>query len=169
MRAGVGRGSLLAAVSARPGGWETFRLVPTNTRAQTPGRNGNGNGSSSDLNTRDLYGNYRISHLAADNGFLVRLGGEVGRAARLSIDNTGTVRASVGCNNMSARIRVRAGRSRVIEDTMSTMMRCVLPAQSVAERGISNAIKRSSTVERQGRELVFKNHRGEVLMRLIKS
>ncbi|WP_346891615.1 META domain-containing protein [uncultured Roseibium sp.] len=167
VRAGVGRGSLLAAVSARPGGWETFRLVPTNTRAQTPGRNRNG--SSSDLNTRDLYGNYRISHLAADNGFLVRLGGEVGRAARLSIDNTGKVRASAGCNSMSARIRVRAGRSRVIEDTMSTMMRCVLPAQSVAERGISNAIKRSSTVERQGREVVFKNHRGEVLMRLIKT
>src|SRR5690606_20433661 len=95
VRAGMGRGSHLAAMSGRVGVWEAFRFVEPAGGAR-PGR----------LDLEDLAGDYRITHLVADSGYLVQLARLLAGQARLSIDGEGMVRATVGCNRMNLRISV---------------------------------------------------------------
>ena len=162
VRAGVGRNSLLAAVSTgRPNSWETFQIVPAAVARPTPqGQQNNGSGIAA------LVGNYRITHVAVDNGHLVQLGQEIARNARLSIDGTGVVRASVGCNNMEAQISVSNSRVQLQSGVLQTKMRCRTQALQIAERGVARALRNSRTVVRSGRTIIFRGSNGSDILRI---
>ncbi|MEP3437840.1 MAG: META domain-containing protein [Hoeflea sp.] len=167
IRAGVGSRSHLAAVSRRAAGWETFRLVDARNQGRTPGQSGGQNsGRRYGPDLTDILGSYAITHVSADNGFLVRLGGGIARQAQLSVAQGGTVRATVGCNSMSARISLRNGRVRTEGGVMATKMHCLGQGQSAAESGINHALTTSRFVVRQGRTVTFKAADGSELMKL---
>jgi hypothetical protein len=162
VRAGVGAGSRLAAVSPHARGWETFRLVSI----QDLINGGNENAGRGGPDLGDIAGTYRITHVAVKNGFLVRLGRDLAQQSSLSLSDRGNVRVSVGCNTMSAKVRVRNGQFRTEGGLMGTKMYC--PGQGVmaAEHGVSQALTKSRTVVRDGRTLIFKAADGAELMRL---
>ncbi|MEQ8479564.1 MAG: META domain-containing protein [Hoeflea sp.] len=162
VRAGVGSRSHLAAVSPHARGWETFRIVSIRDLIN----GGNGNAGSGGPGLGDIAGTYRITHVAAENGFLVQLGRDLARQSSLSLSRGGDVRASVGCNGMSAKIRVRNGRMSTEGGVIGTKMFC--PGQGVmaAERGVGRALTESRSVVRDGRTLIFKAADGAELMRL---
>mgnify|MGYP001275687870 FL=1 len=169
VRAGVGRRSHLAAVSDRVSGWETFRFVEV--ADSRPGQGGGHNAGPlpprperPDLG--DLHGNYRITHVMADSGYLVQLGSQLARQSQLSVDDTGMVRATIGCNRMSVRISVRNGRVEVHGPAMSTRMMCSQQGQSAAERKIMEALETSRRVVRDGRSVSFIGANGAELLRL---
>ncbi|WP_422373216.1 META domain-containing protein [Hoeflea sp.] len=162
VRAGVGSGSRLAAVSPHARGWETFRIVSIQDLI-----NGNtGNAGSDGVNLGDIAGTYRITHVAAENGFLVQLGRDLTRQSSLSLSRGGDVQASVGCNGMSVRIRVRNGQVRADGGVIGTKMFCHGQGVMEAERGVSRALSESRSVLREGRTLIFKAANGAELMRL---
>ncbi|MDP2122535.1 MAG: META domain-containing protein [Hoeflea sp.] len=168
VRAGVGRAALLAAVSPRVGGWEQFRLV--NPRDAGRGNQGNAQGGNQGGNqgqrpvAANLFGNYVITHIAADNGFLVPVGGQMAARAQLSVDENGTVRASVGCNSMSARLSIRNDLVRAEGGVMTTKMMCSGQGENAAERGISRALTTSRSLHRHGRAVTFRDANGADLM-----
>ncbi|KGF66931.1 hypothetical protein LL06_25300 [Hoeflea sp. BAL378] len=171
VRAGVGRDSLLAASSGRAAGWEQFRFVnprdaqaANNNAGNQPGAGQGGNRGGPDLD--DLFGNYRITHIAAGNGFLVRLGRELGNRSTLSIDDRGTVRASVGCNSISMRVSVRDGRVRAEGPAISTKMLCQGQGQAAAEAAIIDALSSARRVDRDGRTVTFRDASGADLLKL---
>jgi len=159
VRAGVGKRSHLAAVSERASGWETFRLVDARSARQNAGQ-----GSGVDL--RDIAGNYRITHIAADNGYLVQLGQQMAARARFGLDGRGAVSATIGCNNLSTRIAVRDGRIRTDGQVMQTKMRCTGQGETAAEDGLRRALTTSRIVVREGRTVIFKAANGAELMKL---
>lgn len=162
VRAGVGSGSRLAAVSPHARGWETFRIVSIQDLI-----NGNtGNAGNSGVNLGDIAGTYRITHVAAENGFLVQLGRDLTRQSSLSLSRGGDVQASVGCNGMSVRIRVRNGQVRADGGVIGTKMLCHGQGVMAAERGVSRALSESRSVVREGRTLIFKAANGAELMRI---
>ncbi|SHL43542.1 META domain-containing protein [Roseibium suaedae] len=173
VRAGVGRGSHLAAVSERARDWETFRLVDVRNAGghqdrPRPGQgNGNGNhnaGQGPDLSS--LIGNYRITHVTADNGFLVPLGRELAGRARMSIEGRGNLSATAGCNSISARIAVENGRFQTRSQPMSTKMGCVIRGQSLVENRISQILTEARTVQRDGRIVTLRARNGAELLKL---
>lgn len=167
VRAGIGRTSHLAAVSSgRPAGWESFRFVSA-PRGQ--GNAGSGNaaaGNQGGLSTRALAGQYRVTHVAADNGFLVRVGPELARQSRLTLDGAGNVSASFGCNSLSIRIAVQNGRVTARDRGMMTMMRCREQGQHAAETGVLRALQTSRIVSRYGREIAFRSASGTDVLRM---
>ncbi|MDP3525458.1 MAG: META domain-containing protein [Hoeflea sp.] len=168
VRAGVGRAALLAAVSPRVGGWEQFRFVNPRDAGRGNGQAGNqGNNQAGNQGGRpvaaNLFGNYVITHIAAENGFLVRVGGRMAARAQLSVDESGTVRASVGCNSMSARLSIRNDLVRA-EGVMTTKMMCSGQGENAAERGISRALTTSRSLHRHGRAVTFRDANGADLM-----
>tara|TARA_R110002020_G_scaffold36134_8_gene108635 strand:- start:2893 stop:3780 length:888 start_codon:yes stop_codon:yes gene_type:complete len=171
VRAGVGRDSLLAASSGRAAGWEQFRFVnPADAQAgasqggNQPGAHQGGNRGGLDLD--DLFGNYRITHIAADNGFLVRLGRELHDRSTLSIDDRGTLRATVGCNSISMQVSVSNGRVRSNGQAMTTRMMCRRQGEMAAEKAIIEAIRASRTVVREGRTVTFKAASGAEILKI---
>jgi len=162
VRAGVGAGSRLAAVSPHARGWETFRLVSI----QDLINGGNGNAGNSGVNLGDIAGTYRITHVAAENGFLVRLGRDLRRQSSLSLSRGGDVQATVGCNGMSTKVRVRNGQIRAEGGVIGTKMFCSGQGVMPAERGVSRALTKSRSVVRDGRTLIFKAGNGKELMRI---
>ena len=171
VRAGVGRRSHLAAVSPRAHAWETFRMVEVRNQVgqQDRPRPGNGNHNADHRpDLRDLRGDYRITHAAADNGFLVRLGRNLADQARMSIQGRGNLSATVGCNSISAQISVEDGQFRTRGQPMSTKMRCAIPAQSVLEAQISQILRQARTVEREGRTVTLRARNGAELLKLRK-
>lgn len=159
VRAGVGQRSHLAAVSQTAAGWEIFRIVDVRNAQQNVNQN-----SGPGLN--DISGNYRITHVAAQNGFLVQLGRPLAVQSRLSIDRRGNVSATVGCNNISIRISVRDGRVRAEGPGMSSKIRCAGQGQTATEEGITRALKTSRLVVSQGRTVTFKAANGVELMKI---
>ncbi|MBU4527922.1 MAG: META domain-containing protein [Hoeflea sp.] len=172
VRAGVGPRGHLAAVSGHASAWEHFRFVnPADAgrgNAQAGSNQGNNQGGHQGGRpvAANLFGNYFITHIAADNGFLVRVGGRMAARAQLSVDESGTVRATVGCNSMSARLSIRNDRVRAEGGVMSTKMRCSGQGESAAERGIANALMTSRSIHRQGRTVTFKDASGAELMKI---
>jgi hypothetical protein len=164
VRAGVGRRSHLAAVSDRAAGWETFRFVPA---GRGNGQAGNQQGSNqAGLNLGDLAGNYRITHIAAQNGFLVELGQAIASQARLSLNARGEVNTTVGCNTITTRISVRNGRMSGGGQVMMTKRLCGEQGLSRAEAGLLEALRTSRTVDRQGRTVVFTAGNGAEMMKI---
>lgn len=163
VRAGIGDRSHLAAVSQQASGWETFRFVVARIPAQADNQSA---GQNRGLDTAAMFGNYFITHIAADNGYLVRLGGQIEAAARLSVDDRGTVRATVGCNSMSVSISVREGRIRTESSVLTSKVNCSGQGQTAAERGIGRAFTTSRFVVRQGSTVTFKAADGSELMRI---
>jgi len=162
VRAGVGRTSHLAAVSAgRPAGWETFKFV-----SAPPAQGNAGAGNGGGLTTRALAGSYRVTHVAAENGFLVRLGPELARASRLTLDRAGNVSASFGCNSLSIQIAVENGRVTARGHGMMTMMRCRVQGQHTAESGLLRALQTSRVASRNGREIAFRSAGGVDVLKL---
>lgn len=171
VRAGVGRNAHLAATSVDPGGWETFRMINAGTVGQNPGGNqgvGQPPAQPQGANLADIFGNYFITHIAADNGFLVPLGRQLASQARLSVDDGGTVRASVGCNSMSVRISVRDGRVQARGPGMSTKMLCNQQGVMAAERQVMQALETARRVVRDRRTVTFMAANGTELLKLQK-
>lgn len=165
VRAGVGRGSQLAAVSDRIAGWETFRIVDARSAGQN-GNQGQGQGQGGGVDLADIAGNYMITHIAADNGFLVQLGRQMASRARFGLDDRGRVSATIGCNNHSTRIAVRNGRVNPDGQVMQTKMLCAGQGEAAAEDGLRRALTASRIVVREGRALTFKAANGAELMKL---
>lgn len=162
VRAGVGPRSHLAAVSPHARGWETFRMVSI----QDLINGGNGNAGNGGLDLGDIAGTYRITHVAAENGFLVQLGRDLARQSSLSLSRGGNVQATVGCNGMSTKVRVRNGQIRAEGGVIGTKMFCNGQGVMAAERGVSRALTEARSVVREGRALIFKAADGAELMRL---
>lgn len=173
VRAGVGRRSHLAAASVDPGSWETFRMINAGTVGQNQagnqgGNQGSGRPSAQGAGLADIFGNYFITHVAADNGFLVQLGRQLASQARLSVDDGGTVRASVGCNSMTVRISVREGRVQARGPGMSTRMMCNQQGVMAAERQVMQALETARRVVRDRRTVTFMAANGTELLKLQK-
>lgn len=169
VRAGVGRRSHLAAASVDPGSWETFRMINAGTVGQNQGGNqGGGRPPAQGAGLDDIFGNYFITHVAADSGFLVQLGRQLASQARLSVDDGGTVRASVGCNSMSVRISVRDGRVQARGPGMSTKMLCNQQGVMAAERQVMQALETARRVVRDRRTVTFMAANGAELLKLQK-
>jgi len=168
VRAGRGRYShLSAAVSGRPAGWESFKFVRAPQEGANRGSANRGHANQGDgLSTRTLAGTYRITHVAANNGFLVRLGPQLARQARLSLNRQGAVDASVGCNSLSIRLNVNNGHVSTDGSGMMTRMRCTVQGQQAAETGILRALERSRTVDRAGRVVTFRSASGTELLKI---
>lgn len=171
VRAGVGSRSHLAAVSGHAAGWEHFRFVNPADAGQGNDHAGNDRGNGEDdrpdrLDLRDLSGTYRITHLAAANGFLVRLGRDLADRSTLSIDPRGRVSASVGCNSISMRVAVRDGRVRAEGPAISTKMLCPSQGQAAAEAAIIHALSSARRVDRDRRTMIFKAGNGAEFLRL---
>ncbi|MBD8892946.1 META domain-containing protein [Roseibium litorale] len=158
VRAGVGPRSHLAAVSQRARGWEAFRMVDV--------RNTGGHNAGGGIDLRALSGDYRITHAAADNGFLVRLGQELAGSARMSIQRRGILSATVGCNSISAQISVENGQFRTRGQPMSTKMGCPIRAQSLLETRISQILTEARTVERDRQTVTLRARNGAELLKL---
>jgi len=159
VRAGVGQRSHLAAVSDRAAGWEIFRFIDVREAPQAPTR-------SASLNLGDVIGSYRITHIAADNGFLVQLGQQIAGRARFTLDDRGMVGATIGCNNLSVRISVRDGRVRTDGQVMQTKMMCSGQGQMAAEDGLRRALTTTRILVRDGRTVTFKSANGAELMKI---
>jgi hypothetical protein len=159
VRAGVGSRSHLAAVSQQASGWETFRFVDVLDAPQAPTQ-------SASLGLGDVVGNYRITHIAADNGFLVQLGQQFGARARFALNDRGMVSATIGCNNLSTRISVRDGRVRTDGQVMQTKMMCSGQGQMAAEDGLRRALTTTRILVREGRTMTFKSANGAELMKI---
>ncbi|WP_375588969.1 META domain-containing protein [Hoeflea alexandrii] len=159
VRAGVGKRSHLAAVSERASGWETFRFVDARAAGQTSSQAGG-------VDLGDLVGNYRITHIAADNGFVVQLGQQMAARARLGLDDRGQVSATIGCNSHSTRISVRNGRVQPDGQVMQTKMRCAGQGETAAEDGLRRALTTSRLIVREGRTVTFKAANGAELMKI---
>ena len=162
VRAGYGRYShLSASVDERPAGWETFQFV------RAPLGNANqGNSETGGLSTRSLAGTYRITHVAADNGFLVRLGRQLSGQARFSLSQRGQVRTTVGCNSISTGLQINNGQVTNNGSVLSTKMWCVDQGQQAAERGIIRALQTSRTVSQDGREVTFRSASGAEVLKI---
>ncbi|MEM5473547.1 META domain-containing protein [Hoeflea sp. AS60] len=159
VRAGVGPRSHLAAVSDQASGWEIFRFIDVLDAPQAPTQ-------SASLNLGDVVGTYRITHIAADNGFLVQLGRSFGTAAQFVLDNRGIVGATIGCNSHSVRISVRDGRVRTDGRVMQTKMMCSGQGQMAAEDGLRRALATTRILVRDGRTVTFKSATGADLMKI---
>jgi hypothetical protein len=159
VRAGVGKRSHLAAVSERASGWETFRFVDARAAQQNAAQAGG-------VDLGDIAGNYRITHIAADNGFLVQLGQQMAARARLGLDDRGRVSATIGCNSHSTRITVRNGRVQPDGQVMQTKMMCQGQGERAAEDGLRRALTTSRIIVREGRTLTFKAANGAELMKI---
>lgn len=168
---GDGPHAQLAAVSGHAASREHFRLVNPVDAGQGNNHAGNNPGNNHDdrrggLDLDDLLGAYRITHIVADNGFLVRLGRDLADRSTLSIDQRGRVRASVGCNAISMRVAVRDGRVRAEGPATSTRMMCPDQGQAAAEAAIIEALSSARRVDRDRRTVIFKAANGAELLRL---
>ncbi|MBC7284894.1 META domain-containing protein [Hoeflea sp.] len=159
VRVGAGQRALLAAVSDRAAGRETFRFVEARGGQQHAGR-----GEGPDLG--DIAGHYRITHIAMDDGVLVELGQRIAGRARLEFDESGVVRASIGCNAISTNISLRNGRYRQDGGVTGTRMACIGKGQAEAEAGLIRALEASRRIVRDGSTITFKAANGAELMKI---
>ena len=170
VRVNQGRKARLAARAERPGAATEFRILPA--RVNTPpsgGRPGTHQGGQQrpgGIDAADIAGQYRITHVAADNGYLVRLGRDLARQASFSLDRSGRVSATVGCNRLSGQLAIRDSRVNQRGPGMSTKMFCRVRAQQVAEANVLTALSNANRVERQGNTVTFTGRGGRPLLPL---
>lgn len=154
VRAGVGASSLLAAVSQSPAGWEHFRFIPA-PDLNSPLQSGS---------YRSIDGSYSVTHVAAENGFLVRLGPELARAAWMQIDREGRISATAGCNRISANLRQNDNWITTPDNqVIITRVGCADRSIHNTELGIYSAIRDVQEFTRTGDNYLFKGN-GKDLM-----
>lgn len=161
VRAGVGRDSLLAAVSTgAPQAWERFRIVPASS-ADRPG--GNRTGVS-----QAITGAWKVRQIAAyQTGYLTTLAPQLYAASRFEIRRSGELRATVGCNEMNARVSQDGAQWRA-GPVMATKMGCFDGPTSAAERSLAQATGNATQVALDGNRLTLRDRAGQVILVLVR-
>lgn len=168
VQVGKGRKARLSARAERPGGTAEFRILPAQMNIppakRRPGNDHADRQAHGGPNLSDIVGSYQITHLAADDGRLVRLGTDITARAIFMIDRKGSVSATVGCNRLSARLSIRSGHVSQQGPGLSTKMACSNRAQTVAEANLLTALSNANRVVRNNKVVTFTGRGGRELL-----
>jgi|GEM_PF-3325162 len=161
VRAGVGRGSLLAAVSVgKPQAWERFEIVP----AAASGQSGNHRPGVSHAIT----GVWKVKQVAAhQTGYLTDLAPHLFAASRVEIQSGGNLNAMVGCNRMNATVS-QNGASWNGGHFMSTKILCRDRAAAAVERSFTKAAQDAVRVALSGNRLTLRNSAGDLVLVMVR-
>ena len=145
VRAGIGQSSLLGAVSETARGWQYFRFLP-----------------APDLNSplqsgayEEISGVYNVTHVL-QNDFLVKLSTELSSRSFVRIGWDGSLRATSGCNTVTANIRQNDNWLTSADDqVLMTRMACVERSVHNVELGMLRAIRDMQEFTRAGNTYIL--------------